>query len=269
MMLINGQAGQAIDARDRGLHYGDGLFETIAVVSGRPQLWTLHLERLSLGCRRLRLSLPEEMLSEEAHGLCADQAWGVLKIILTRGPGERGYRFSPGRCTRLVGFQPAAPYPIRHYREGIVVRLCTTRIGLSPALAGLKHLNRLEQVMARAEWDDEYAEGLMQDANGNVIEGTMSNVFALIDGRLWTPSLSQSGVAGVMRRFILERSADLGVETHEAPLSLEMLRHAQEVFVCNSLIGVWPVSRIEDAAFEIGAVTKRIMTEVRPYSLMP
>jgi 4-amino-4-deoxychorismate lyase len=263
---------------DRGLHYGDGLFETFAVRDGAPMLWDHHLARLSAGCARLRLAPPApRLLAEEAGRLCAGQERGVLKLLLTRGPQGRGYRIAreghgpAGRGpTRVLTLFPADPYPADHYRDGVAVRVCATRLGLNPALAGLKHLNRLEQVLARDEWDDAgIAEGLMLDARGDVVEGTMSNLFAVGEGRLYTPPVAEAGVAGVMRRLVMERAAALGVPVAEERLSVDRLMGAQEVFLCNSLIGIWPVRRIEQAAFEAGPLTRRLMAQVAPYSLMP
>ena len=192
--LIDGREAVAIDVRDRGLHYGDGLFETLAVAQGRPLLWRRHMQRLAAGCRRLRIPPPAaETLREEAERLCARLDRAVLKIMVTRGDGGRGYAPPPAAAgTRVLMTYPWPPYPERHRRDGVAVRVCAARLGASPGLVGLKHLNRLEQVMARAEWDDpSIAEGLMLDAAGHVIEGTMSNLFAVIGGRLVTPDLTQ------------------------------------------------------------------------------
>jgi 4-amino-4-deoxychorismate lyase len=273
MRLVNGSPDGAIDPLDRGLHYGDGLFETFAVRDGGPMLWDRHLARLSAGCARLGLaSPPPGLLAEEAARLCAGCGRGVLKLVVTRGPGRRGYR--PGRAgretTRLLMVSPADAYPPDCYRDGVAVRVCATPLGLNPALGGLKHLNRLEQVLARDEWDDpEIAEGLMLDARGDVVEGTMSNLFAVSEGRLCTPPLAEAGVAGVMRGFLMERAAALGAPAAEVRFSPDWLSRAQEVFLCNSLIGVWPVRRIADTAFAVGALTRRLMAEAAPHSLMP
>jgi len=275
-VLVNGKPDARIDPRDRGLHYGDGLFETLAVVRGEARLWDLHLDRLLTGCQALRLPEPDgRLLAREAKTLCTGSDRGVLKIVLTRGPANRGYRIArtdgpQPEATRILILSPAEPYSPIHYRTGVAVRVCATRLGLNPALAGLKHLNRLEQVLARDEWSDPaIAEGLMLDANGHVIEGTMSNVFAVADGRLCTPRLDNAGVAGVMRQWILNRARELGIETAELTMTIETLEQSDEVFLCNSLIGIWPVARIADAAVEVGPVTRRLMVEVAPHCLMP
>jgi 4-amino-4-deoxychorismate lyase len=270
--LINGRPGNSLDVRDRGLLYGDGLFDTLAVRDGRPQLWERHMVRLLEGCQRLRLTPADpSLLRAEADALCADAARGVLKIVLTRGPGARGYRFDAGAPgSRILTLSAAADYPVRHYRDGIAVRLCTTRLGCNPALAGIKHLNRLEQVLARAEWNDpDIAEGLMLDAGGRIIEGTMSNLFAVLDGVLVTPRLDECGVAGVMRDVIIEWAHTSGLPVAERHLVDGDLRRAKEVFLCNSLIGVWPVRLIDDIAWHPGPIAARVAAAVGALSLMP
>lgn len=270
--LINGRPGHAIDLHDRGLQYGDGLFSTLAVREGRPQLWERHVERLREGGRRLRLApVDASVLRTEADMLCAGTTRGVLKIVLTRGPGPRGYRCEPDRPgTRILSLAAAPEYPARHYRDGVAVRLCSTRLGANPALAGIKHLNRLEQVLARAEWDDaEIAEGLMRDGQGRIVAGTMSNLFLVCDGALLTPRLDECGVAGVMRAAIIEWARAEGLPVTEGRLNDEDLRRADEIFLCNSLIGLWPVRRIEGFTWNPGPITARATAAIAAFSLMP
>ena len=205
--LINGVAATCIDAHDRGFHYGDGLFETFAVSNGEPAMWDMHMQRLLLGCQRLGFPAPDPtLLRSEALSLCAvpdAPARGVLKIIITRGGGGRGYRapspsavLATGGVTRMLALYPWPDYPAAFWSEGVAVRVCATRLGCNPALAGIKHLNRLEQVLARNEWDDaSVAEGLMLDPQGSVIEGTMTNLFVVRNGQLLTPDVSQCGGA--------------------------------------------------------------------------
>lgn len=259
-LLINGRADGGLEAADRGLAYGDGLFETLALRAGRPLNWSRHWARLARGCERLRLPLPERGLVEaEIDRLAGGVERGVLKLILTRGPGGRGYRLpeSP-HPTRLLSLHPWPDYPERWRRDGVALRICRTRLGLNPALAGLKHLNRLEQVLARAEWADEVQEGLMLDVRGRVICGTMSNLFVLKGGRLLTPRLNEAGVEGVTRERILALAPRLGLETEVVPLSLPALYGAEGLFVCNSLIGLWPVRRLEGKAFRIPPMVRRL-----------
>ncbi len=277
MILINGQPGDEVSALDRGLQYGDGLFETLAVRDGVPQLLERHLRRLADGCRRLQLPAPNAaVLTREAAQLCAGVTLALMKIIVTRGSGMHGYRVTPadpataaGRATRILMLLPAPNLAAADYRNGIAVRLCRLRLGSNPALAGIKHLNRLEQVLARAEWDDPHIrEGLMMDAEGALIEGTMSNVFIIRDGELLTPGLTQCGVAGVMRGLIIDTARALDIPVSESRLLPKHLDAADEVFMCNSVIGIWPVRRIDQTEFSVGPVTRRLMAEVAQNCLM-
>jgi 4-amino-4-deoxychorismate lyase len=266
MMLVNGQAREHIAVADRGVQYGDGLFETIAVDAGRPRLWERHWRRLASGCRRLGIEgIDPQELRDEARRLCDGIDKGVLKVIVTRGEGGRGYRSADaGKATRIVATYPWPAYPEAHWQRGVAVRMCTTRLGRNTVLAGLKHLNRLEQVMARREWDDpQIAEGLMLDDDGHVIAGTMSNLFIATSGRLATPLLTACGVEGVMRGVILDIAAEAAIPREEALLSRQNLRRADEVFLCNALIGIWPVRRIEHQEYAVGSLTELLGERLR------
>ena len=261
-VLVNGKATDGLSVLDRGLQYGDGLFETFRIHDGLPQFWDRHMLRLARGCERLRMPAPPlEQLADEARQLCEERQAGVLKIIITRGGGGRGYG-PPEEVhpSRIVARFPAPHYPASYLQDGVAVRVCDTRLGMNPALAGLKHLNRLEQVLARAEWrDPTIAEGLMCDTEGRVVEATMSNVFAVRDGRLLTPELSRCGVAGILREVVLELAAGLAVPAQECSLQIEDLMSSQELFLTNSVMGIWPVRRLMDRAFTVGPVTQRLV----------
>ena len=181
-MLINGVYSHQVDQTDRGFQYGDGLFETIAIVNGQAVFLERHLERLQKDCHRLKIPYPgNELLSSEVEKLSRNVGKSVLKIILTRGVGGRGYRQpEPINTTRVISLHPYPDYPESYKNQGIHAQFCVTRLGLSPALAGIKHLNRLEQVLARSEWSDPATqEGIMLDFNDHVIEGTITNLFML------------------------------------------------------------------------------------------
>jgi len=159
----------------------------------------------------------------------------------------------------MVHTRPWPDYPEEYRKLGVPVRWCETRLARQPRLAGIKHLNRLEQVLARAEWRDEFAEGLMCDTEGQVIEGTMSNLFLVQKGTLVTPDLSQSGVAGVMRAEVLEQADRLGIPHVLQPVSVGMVEQAEELFLTNSLIGIWPVARLEAQHYAVaGKITQTL-----------
>jgi len=264
-MLINGEPGDSVSVHDRGFQYGDGIFETLAVANGEPLLWDGHMRRFIRGAERLGIEAPSgELLRREAGQVCGGVGRGVLKMILTRGISGRGY--APGAeatPTRTVGLLPWPDYPARHRTDGVSVQFCHTLITRHNILAGLKHLNRLEQILARMELRDDCAEGLMQDETGHVIEGTMTNLFVVSRGMLLTPDLTHSGVAGVMRELVLERTPALSIDCRVAGLKREHILDADEMFLTNSLIGVWPVHRIETREYPVGPITRRIQEAVR------
>lgn len=259
--LINGIPGDAIAISDRGVQYGDGLFETIAVRDGRCEFWDRHMQRLRAGCERLRIPPPDiEQLAAEARQLIQDGVRCVLKIIVTRGSGGRGYRVpEPAQPTRILLRSDWPDYPHENAEQGVRVRLCAQRLGTNPSLAGLKHLNRLEQVLARLEWDaPSIAEGLLQDHAGRVIEGTFTNVFLVQNGRVVTPLLDVCGVAGVMRDVVVELATAAGIDCTERAVSLDELYAAEELFLTNSLIGIWPIRALEEWQSEPGPVTRAL-----------
>lgn len=254
---VNGQAAHTVDVDDRGFCYGDGVFETIAVRSGAPRFIELHLERLEEGCRALRIPVPDlARLRADVEQRARGSAWGTLKIIVTRGPGERGYAPPPApRPTVVIGLRDERPAPTR----GGAACLCATRLALQPATAGLKTLNRLDQVLARAEWSgDEFVEGLMLDSGGALAGGTSSNLFLVCDGRLLTPDLVAGGIRGIMRRVVLAEAARLGIACAEARLPPGDLYRASEVFVSNALTGLRPILALGDARWPVGPVTERL-----------
>jgi 4-amino-4-deoxychorismate lyase len=266
---VNGIARDSIPLLDRAVQYGDGLFETVRVREARPEFLARHLKRLDSGCQRLRFPpIPWASLVQEVTELAGQAPDAVLKIILTRGRGERGYRFAPDqKATRLLTLAPLPEWPADILRHGIRLTICATRLCMQPALAGIKHLNRLEQVLARAEWDNPgIHEGLMLDHTGHVIEGTMSNIFLVCEGTLVTPALTACGVAGIMRSAILDLARQLGLATEIRPVTLQQVRNSSEIFVCNSLIGIWPVRRIDGLAdCPIGPLTRALADALISY----
>jgi 4-amino-4-deoxychorismate lyase len=264
-MLVNGAAADVIAVADRGVQYGDGLFETIKITAGAPEFWDRHLARLAFGCGRLAIPAPDNgLLRREAMQLCEGAANGVLKIIVTRGQGGRGYRPpEPATPSRIVALYPAPDHPESWAREGVRLHLCEMRLADQPRLAGLKHLNRLEQILARSEWSDaDTAEGLMCDTSDAVIEGTMSNLFLVRNGALHTPDLTRCGVAGIMRAVILEIARNLGFEIEVRRIERSDLDQVDEVFVTNSVIGIWPVRAIKDRKLRPGSVTAELSEAV-------
>jgi 4-amino-4-deoxychorismate lyase len=258
---INGVAGDCVDASDRGLLYGDGLFETMAVRNGRVSSWARHMARLLAGCERLGIPVVDTVqLAHEADELLADAGHGVLKVIVTRGSGGRGYRVPETVVPRrILQLHPWPDFPPAAGEAGVAVRLCTTRLCHNPLLAGIKHLNRLEQVLARREWDDpQIGEGLLLDVDGRLVEGTMSNLFLVRGQSLLTPDLRRCGVAGIMRSVILEQAEQQSLTADIRALYSVDLLEADEVFLCNSIIGIWPVICVDGKPYRKGAITTRM-----------
>jgi len=262
MFLINGQISESLSVQDRGLHYGDGLFETLAVQRQQPLCWEQHYARLKTGCSRLGLECPPaHLLLSEAEQIYGHADSSVLKIILTRGQGGRGYcpPDKQNSQSRILAIYPWPDYPDNYPVAGIKATFCKTQLGHNPQLAGIKHLNRLEQVLARSEWEDPgIAEGLMRDHQNNIIEGTMSNLFIIRGIKLMTPDLTGCGIAGIIRACILALAEEMGLHTSITTVNETELYAADEMFLCNSIIGLWPVRQIEQRVISTGPWTNKI-----------
>jgi len=233
---VDGVPRDSVPVSDRGLAYGDGLFETIAVHNGKPLRWEGHWRRLEAGCVRLRIPLPDPVVVRaEIDALSAGRSRAVVKLILTRGPGGEGY--APPLQPEPLRIVLRRPWPAFR-REALRLRVCRTRLGNNPVLAGIKHLGRLEQVLARSEWGNEYDEGIVLDVNGAVIECTASNLFLWSrDGVLRTPALDGCGVAGVMREAVMETATRLGIAVRVDRFGLEAVETAAGLFITNAVTG--------------------------------
>lgn len=266
--LVDGVASSAVAVDDRGLAFGDGVFETIAVVAGRPALWDEHLKRLRAGCRALGFPPPScAELEGDAHSLFppGEPGSGVLKLIVTRGSGGHGYAAPAKANPRRIALRRTPPEPpAAWWSDGVVLYPCRTRVTDRPPLAGVKHLNRLPQVVARSEWrgTEVFAEGLMRDESGNAVECTACNLFARFGDRLVTPPRDCLAVAGVMRAEIMGRAGVRGIEVVERTLPLADLQSADEVFVTNSIVGILPVRAMADSRWKPGVLASSLLTEL-------
>jgi len=250
--LVNGQALNQIVTTDRGLLYGDGLFETLLLEQQQLYLWTYHYQRLCEGCLRLGIAVPDEsLLLDEMKQVIshAETERSIIKLLVTRGDGARGYRAAaptPHSATRIIQLFDTVQ-SVELTKQGIRARICNTTLGKNVKLAGIKHLNRLEQVLARSEWQQtDIHEGVMLDSEGYVIEGTMSNLFLVIDDVIVTPKLNECGVHGIIRRLLIEHQASLPLPLEIRRVQQQELYDASEIFFTNSLIGVWPVQQLEN-----------------------
>ena len=244
--LINGQQAERISIRDRGFQYGDGCFETVRVLSNKPILWPAHLKRLKHACKTLQLSVNFELLQTEITQLLQGNKTAdvILKITVTRGEGGRGYTPPEhANCTRIIQL---IDYIAADTRTGARVVVCQHRLSSNSLLAGIKHLNRLDQVVASAQIPADFDEGLCLDEQGSVIEGCRSNLLLAIDNQLVTPDLGTSGVEGIMLNYLIDKFQVLDTRVLRKTISLRELKTASEIFLCNSVLGIWPVAEIEN-----------------------
>jgi 4-amino-4-deoxychorismate lyase len=258
--LINGSFNQAISPFDRGFAYGDGVFRTIKMVGGLPELWPQHYQKLVADCAAINIVCPSaellmsdiaQLFSEDAS---AENKSAVAKIIITRGEGNRGY--TPPAITapmRVVTKSVMPEYPEERFSVGVNLTVCETRLAAQTKLASIKTLNRLENVLARMEWSTpDITEGILLDTLGNVIECTAANIFA------------RFGVAGITRQRIVELAHTLSLKTSIETFNLEKLLAADEVVICSSLFGVWQVKNICDKTLKTGALAANIRAALRP-----
>lgn len=264
-VLIDGAASDTGWTSERAFQYGDGLFETVAFIDGRPCLWDAHMARLVEGCRRLRLPTPDAaVLAEECRALADGLPHAVIKIYWTAGESRRGYArptpLAPRRVLRLSEWPntyagSAAPWALR---------LCEQRLGENAALAGIKHLNRLEQVLARSEWSDPAIdEGVMLGQDGRVLCGTMSNLFVQQGDALITPCLQGAGIAGVVRALLLRLAGQRQMDVRVGHVSEQQLAHADAVYLTNSLVGVKRVARFETTRYDMQVDEYPLIDEAR------
>lgn len=258
-----GQAPLAAPSSDhRGIAYGDGLFETMRVHAGRVHWWDRHWSRLARGAIRLGIAPPDAAyVRTEAEDVVRGQGEGVLKLILSRGAGGRGY--APSAEGESEWQLSLHPLPDRPSPQGLALRWCDTRLASQPLLAGLKHCNRLEQVLARGEWrqpgarDADADEGLMCDGDGNVVSAVAANLFALREGRWQTPLVDRCGVAGICRGWALQ-----ALDAVETRLARTDLATADAVFLCNAVRGILPVVRLGDLAWAPSAAIVRAQQQL-------
>jgi 4-amino-4-deoxychorismate lyase len=255
---------QGLDPRDRGLAYGDGLFETMAASNGTIRWLDYHLERLAAGCARLAIPvLPDVELRRQIAAQTPPRGRAVIKLIVTRGIGARGYRPPETPVPTVILGATPWPSPDGLPSEAVVMVTCETRLGENPQLAGLKHLCRLEYVLAQLELKHRgLNEGLLLSTSGQVVGATSNNVFAVFGSGVRTPRMERCGVRGVMRRLVLESCPLLGLEAQEVDMDVATLREADEVFITNSLLGVRPVGRLDDTVYPIGPVTRRLAAQL-------
>ena len=256
--LVDGELANVLPFDDRGLAYGDGVFETLAMHGSHPRFWQQHMDRLGRGCERLGLHMPPQaVLLREAQTVAAGYRHSVVKIVVTRGSGGRGYRPDQAAAGRRVVSVHDFPEAIEAQAQaGVRARICSLRLAVQPALGGIKHLNRLEQVLAARELAAQpEQEGILLDADGHLVSGLSGNLFLVSDSRLLTPRVDRCGVRGVARALILR---DYTSRCELRRMLPDMLPDADEVFLCNAVRGIVPVVGIDAHHWPVGPVTRSL-----------
>lgn len=274
MVLVNGIETSQTSAFDRGLLYGQSVFETIAIRQTDFCLLDLHLQRLTKGCKALYIPLDRAALRRELTlfkgMLSGNNEKSVLRLTVTMGEGGRGY-INPEapQVNRILSLHDYPQHSKQNWIDGIILGLSEIRLASQPMLAGIKHGNRLEQIMARASWQADWHEAILCDYESNVIEATQSNVFIVKDGIIKTPLLNNCGVAGVMRECIIEQAQKLGFKVQSVSLLLSDLLDADEIFVSNSVIGLWPVKQFQELEFTNFNVAKTLLKSIINNEVIP
>ena len=273
LATVNGVASGLLSIMDRGASYGHGLFETMLFNNGTVPLWQHHSDRLLADAAVLGIDVSYQLLADNLAALTAllDKQSienGVIKITLTAGSGGRGYA-SPDTLSPLVicQFSPLPENLSLVRQQGVELRQCDYRLPANPPLAGIKHLNRLDQVLARREWGNEYYDGLMYDLDNQLIETTSANIFVKTADGWVTPLLDRAGVRGVMRGLLLDQLFPrAGLSVSEARIGQQQLASAGEIFICNSIRGVIPVTKIDQLGeWSIGADTRQLQSALAKF----
>ncbi len=260
VILIDGKLSSSIPADDRGLLYGDGVFRTLRLIDGKPRWWEEQVAKLSEDARRIGLAAPDlRVWRADLEQLPPQRLDGVMKLIVTRGNGPRGYLPPTAQAVRrLMMFDANSTSSLR--TSDLSVRICSLRLGWQPRLAGIKHLNRLENVLARSEWSaPDIHEGLLLDHAERVICGVMSNLFIWHRNRLLTPRLDQCGVAGVTRGRLMRLASEQGLDVEETSLNMQTVLEADEVMLTNSVMGLRRVARLESKIWPDPVISPRLV----------
>lgn len=251
---VNGRDCQQLSLFDRGFQFGDSLFETARFYQGQCPLWSLHIDRLRKGCDRLDIDFPIEIVNSEYQYLCETlvslkKTDAIVKLQLSRGESLRGYGAAKG-CSNLVSLAfDADPFSADFSAQkgnavsGLNLEISSVRLAQQPLLAGIKHGNRLEQVMARRRLNPGFDDALLMDTQSYIVEAISSNVFFYYNDCWYTPALTQAGVAGIVREVLLKNKA---VIVADFDVTADTLFNSESVYLANSVQGILPVSRLCD-----------------------
>jgi len=264
--LYNGKRQESIPLTNRGFRYGDGVFETLVIHHQQIELWSHHFQRLMLGCKALKIefTLTEDQLLDEIMSICTDNEWYIVRLVVSRSGRGRSYRVLEGAgADRLISLYQW-PNSTQSPSQGLRLQTCSYQLPESPRLAKIKHLNRLDQVLATLEIDYNYFdEALLTDFSASVISGTMSNLFFVSNDSLITPLIKTVGIEGTMRSFVLDSANKIGIKSAIKTVTIDELMKANEIFMTNSLWAIKPVQQINEQEFECpGKLTTLLLKQI-------
>ncbi len=260
--LIRDLDSDHIDHQDRAFHYGDGLFETMLLTGGQINYWPEHYTRLRNSAERLSIQCPDKNWFEENLLPYIDLNQNlIIKIILSRGSGGRGLSLPDELDSNIYIFK----YPKASNSNSKLIKAVFSEITLprNNNLSGLKHLNRLDYILATLELKKRpgFNEAVLSDTDGQVIEGIINNLFFVKNNTICTPDLKTSGVNGIMRQLILKKLKQLKKDVKIDLFNRQDVISADECFLCNSVLGIQPIILIEDSQFKIGPITQYLQTK--------
>ncbi|WP_261833570.1 aminodeoxychorismate lyase [Vibrio ishigakensis] len=265
MIWINGVISDQIDATDRSFNYGDGGFTTIRTIDGKPEHWSLHVERMQDCLTLLQIPQPNwKQVREWVETAAKSEGLGGVKLLVSRGSGGRGY--SPQGINKPTIVISNFDYP-SHYSfwqlEGIELGIAEHKLGINPLLAGRKHNNRLEQVLMKADMEQQdMPDGVVLDINNHIVETTMANLFWVKGNTLYSPSIEKAGVAGIARRLVMIDAQNMGLKVIIGEFELDHLLSADQVFITNAILGIAPVTKITHKSFPIGIITRDLQERI-------
>lgn len=270
---LNGERATNIAIQDRSYHYGDGCFTTAKVCYGEVCHWQAHWQRISHTCQALMLNVPEkahlERMIAQSLAEFKDLPELGLKILLSRSPGGRGYAPDPAAPTEVMiqVFDYPKAYP-QMQAEGIRMELSNIKLADNPMLAGLKHNNRLEQILVKTDLakqnqsilsqDKHFDDAVVLDIHEHVIEASSANLFWVTDGAVYTPSLERAGVSGIAREQIIQTCLAHNILLKIGDFSFDTLKSSDEIFISNALHAIVPVIALQEKTFPIGKLTRQL-----------
>lgn len=240
-----------VSTLDRSFNYGDGFFTTMQVKAGQIQLWPLHLARLQQAAAQLHFaSINWQQLSGQVQAAITEPAQ-VIKVLISRGEGGRGYSSLGANKPQIYISSSALPNYQQWQQQGISLGVAQLKLAIQPALAGIKHTSRLEQVLIKQQlMQTPYDDLLVLDQQDFVCEVSAANIFFYQQQQWYTPSIERAGVNGVMRQHLMQCLA-----VKEVNWTLAQLDDVESMFICNALMEIVPVQRFLHRELDMSAVT--------------